>query len=73
VPFHQLMNELRKLSVRDGTVRLDTAIVRSQETHDTTVVLGYFDKRIRSKKNLDSFLSALPIPFDDNGSDFRHL
>jgi len=67
------MNELRKLSVRDGTVRLDTAIVRSQETHDTTVVLGYFDKRIRSEKNLDSFVPALPIPFDDNGSDFRHL
>jgi hypothetical protein len=67
------MNELRKLSIRDGTVRLDTAIVRSQETHDATVVLGYFDKRICSKKNLDSFVSALPIPFDDNGSDFRHL
>jgi len=73
MPFHELMNELGKLAICRGSVRLDTAVTRSKETHDFTVVLGYLDKRIGAKKHLDSFVASFPVSFDNDRSDLCHL
>src|SRR5437773_779036 len=73
MPLHQLMNKLRKLSIRFGTVRLNTAVMRSQEAQDAAVVLANFDERIGSENHLNSLVTAFPIPFDDHRSDLCHL
>ncbi len=67
------MNDLCELSLGIGTVQLNTAVMGSQKTRHFAVAVGYLDKRIGTKKHLDSFVAPFPVPFDDHRSDLCHL
>src|SRR5215510_3139333 len=72
MPLLNLADILLQLTIKLGSVRLESGMMGPQKKFHPPIVLDYLKKIIRAEQDLHPFVSMFTIPFDDDRPYFRH-